>query len=112
MRTERDLWAAPRTNFHVWAWHRQAQKAHISLGLRALAETWFDDYEDETELPQWFRMAVNYAEEQHGELDVPHLEDCPECEGSGEIHWNPSKRNDPQFVEDGPCPTCSGTGCV
>lgn len=37
---------------------------------------------------------------------------CPECEGSGEVHWNPSRIGDPQCVESANCPTCRGYGAV
>ena len=37
---------------------------------------------------------------------------CPDCDGGGEVHWNPSPINDPQCVETARCPTCRGDGAI
>lgn len=39
-------------------------------------------------------------------------ETCERCGGGGEIHWNPSRNNDPQMVEDAECPDCDGDGVI
>jgi hypothetical protein len=31
---------------------------------------------------------------------------CPECDGGGEVTWNPSPIGDPQDVMTARCPTC------
>jgi hypothetical protein len=35
---------------------------------------------------------------------------CEECDGSGEVHWNPSRNNDPQCERDEACGHCGGSG--
>ncbi len=35
---------------------------------------------------------------------------CPQCDGGGEVAWNPSLDDDPQCVETGTCPRCEGAG--
>lgn len=114
MATERDLWAAPPASFHVWAWHRATQREQIAQGLKAIAEVWFDYYTDETDLPNWFRLACSFLEDEAlvGELDIPHWDECPECQGSGEIKYAPGRRYDPQNVVEEKCVHCNGTGCV
>ena len=35
---------------------------------------------------------------------------CQQCDGGGEVHWNPSHVNDPQDVMTARCPRCRGEG--
>ncbi len=35
---------------------------------------------------------------------------CQQCDGGGEVHWNPSPINDPQCEEAATCPRCDGEG--
>jgi DnaJ-class molecular chaperone len=35
---------------------------------------------------------------------------CQQCDGGGEIAWNPSHIGDPQCVETATCPRCDGSG--
>jgi len=44
---------------------------------------------------------------------VPELDGrpaCPTCKGSGEIGFNPTWNNDPQWDDSRPCYECGGTG--
>jgi len=35
---------------------------------------------------------------------------CPQCDGGGEVAWNPSSIGDPQDVMTARCPRCEGEG--
>jgi len=35
---------------------------------------------------------------------------CPQCDGGGEVTWNPSPINDPQCDKTATCPRCDGSG--
>ncbi len=37
---------------------------------------------------------------------------CTQCDGGGEVTWNPSPINDPQCVETATCTRCDGRGLV
>jgi len=46
------------------------------------------------------------------ELTAGDADTCPDCDGGGEVAWNPSPINDPQDVETERCPTCRGEGVI
>lgn len=37
---------------------------------------------------------------------------CPRCKGSGQVSWNPSRGQEPWFVETISCPHCGGDGVL
>jgi hypothetical protein len=71
--TDRDVWVGPPTirHFMFWEIERAGLREDVSTGLRALAQAWFDEYDDETDLPDWFEKALAFAEDSLGDLDVP-----------------------------------------
>ena len=72
-KTDRDLWAVPSAGFHAWARDQQVRRLMVAAGLRAWAAAWFDDNEDETDLPSAFVEVLDMADSMFSELDVPAL---------------------------------------
>lgn len=49
-------------------------------GLKGFAAAWFATYEDEDDLPAWFRVAIKQAEEIGLDFTLPGLDDDEEAE--------------------------------
>lgn len=69
-KTDRELWIEPAPSMNI-----VVRREAVSAGLQALAEAWFEDYSDETDLPAWFNQAVEYADQYLGDLDIPARDD-------------------------------------
>jgi hypothetical protein len=74
--SDRDKWYDEnRKNFARWVMQRARQREDVSEGLKAIATAWFDEFEDETDLPEWFHQAVEFAMNSLGELNIPGSDD-------------------------------------
>lgn len=75
-KTDRDQWAdsAAKGGLFAYSLIMEGRREDVGAGLQALAATWFDEYEDEDDLPMWFHKAVEFAE---GALGIS-LARCPD----------------------------------
>jgi len=72
--SDRDLWQEPQlsSGIFVYSLLMQSYREDFADGLKAFAAAWFACYEDETELPAWFRAAIKDAEDIGlDDLDLP-----------------------------------------